>query len=164
MGRRMKRSIVLALAIPLAGIESPVLAQPKIVHANTVTYEGLAREPAKYKDATVSYTGQVVQTLRSRKDLTLRVKVRPGQRGIWEDTVHVEYRKRTPTAPHILEKDIVTFSGKFVGIKSYTAGPGQTFQMPHVIAHTVARMPTVHKATTTGRVDPDLPAKGLPRR
>lgn len=59
-----------------------------------------------------------------------------------KETIWVEYRAPSPSAPRILEGDVIVMRGKFTGLVSYTAVLGQTIQLPRVIACEIKMAPS----------------------
>lgn len=105
--------------------------------ARRIAYRALARQPDTYEGTVVVFRGKVIQVVEGGRDTTLRIDVTRGAYGIWDDTVYVEYRRGSSRESRILENDIVTFWGTFVGIKSYTAVLGNTIQIPYVVADVI---------------------------
>ena len=66
--------------------------------------------------------------------ITLRVDVTEGEYGIWDDTIYVDYEYKDENESKILEDDIITLYGEFIGEKSYTSVLGAKITLPHINA------------------------------
>jgi len=98
-------------------------------------FVSVAREPDKYKGATVAFRGEVIQVMENGQDLSLRVNVTKHERfDLWQDTMLVIYRRSSQNEQRILEKDIIKFYGEYRGIVQYKAIFGQTISAPLVAA------------------------------
>jgi hypothetical protein len=109
--------------------------------AGAIDYDLLARAPTQYAGRLVTFQGQVIQVSQDGLFYALRVNVTRGKYDFWKDTIWVDYRAGSGSEPRILEKDIITLWGEFVGIKSYKAVLGQTIQIPHVVARAIQSVP-----------------------
>jgi Sel1 repeat len=104
--------------------------------AHIVSYEELARSPTSYVGQYVTFRGKVIQSVQD--DLHYMVLVRVTRTdNFWTDTIYVDYKVVSASAPRILEGDIIKLWGQFVGIKSYTAVMGDTLQVPHIVAQVI---------------------------
>ena len=81
-----------------------------------------------------TFKGKVIQVQESGKRVVLRVNVTQGEYGLWEDTIYVDYQRKTDTESRVLEEDIITLYGEIKGIKDYTAVFGNQISIPHLIA------------------------------
>ena len=140
--------IVVGAIIGIHGNDTPptqkmaaLTVQEVKAQAGEIGYDLLARAPTQYAGRLVTFQGQVIQTTQEGLSYTLRVNVTRGKYDIWKDTIWVDYRAGSGSEPRILEKDIITLWGEFVGIKSYKAVLGQTIQIPYVVARAVQPVP-----------------------
>lgn len=115
--------------------KEPVISETEYkAICSSVSYEDIARKPNEYMGETVVFSGKVIQVLEEGKDVMLRVNVTEGEFGIWDDTIYVEYRRKSDNESRILEDDIVTLYGEIQGIKNYTAILGNQVSVPHLKA------------------------------
>jgi hypothetical protein len=105
--------------------------------SRAIPYSSLAREPKNYVGNVVKFQGKVIQAVESGSNVTLLVNVTPKTFGSWSDPVYVDYRKASDSELIILDNDLVSFWGKYIGIKSYQAIRGNTVQIPHIVAKVV---------------------------
>lgn len=96
-------------------------------------YQMFLQQPSGYVGRTFTFSGKIVQAVRSNDGYTLRVNVTEGTYKIWTDTVWVDYRA-TMFEPMLSEGAVIEFNSRFLGIKTYTAVLGQTIQLPHFLA------------------------------
>jgi tetratricopeptide (TPR) repeat protein len=82
----------------------------------------------------LTLTGKVVQAIQNGRSYVLRINVTPDDYDVWRDTVYVEYEARSPAEARILERDMVEFRGRFVGIKSYESTSKIPVQIPRLVA------------------------------
>lgn len=101
---------------------------------NTIPYSDIARNPNNYIGQKAVFTGKVIQVQESGKSTTLRVSVTQGEYGIWDDTVYVDYSKKSDAESRVLEDDIITMYGQLNGLKHYTAVFGNQISIPHLLA------------------------------
>lgn len=101
---------------------------------STIPYGDIARNPNDYIGQKTVYKGKVIQVQESGNDVVLRINVTQGDYGLWDDTIYVDYHKKSDGESRILEDDIVTIYGGFKGIKSYTAVLGNQIAIPHIEA------------------------------
>lgn len=121
--------------------------QPGLVRVqrNTdISYEMLARNPENYLNRTIAVKGKVVQALDAGgAHGILRMNVTPDPNfKYFTDTVWVDFT-RPAGGVRVLDGDIIEFSGKFVGLKSYQAVSGATIYLPHFDAGTIVYTPAV---------------------
>lgn len=102
----------------------------------SISYEELSRNPDAYKGQNCYFTGEVIQTMESGSTGVLRVNVTQGKYS-WSDTVYVVYE--VDSSNRILEDDIVTFYGKYMGLYTYTSVMGASITIPEVGALFVDR-------------------------
>lgn len=100
----------------------------------TVSYTDIARNPNDFVGQKAVFTGQVIQVQENGKNTVLRVSVTQGDYGIWEDTIYVDYSRKSDEESRILEDDIVTLYGELNGLMHYTAVFGNQISIPHVLA------------------------------
>lgn len=99
----------------------------------TVPYNDLARNPNQYKGSKVTFTGEVIQVANGwGNNVTLRINVTQDEYGFWDDTIYAEYKYHDENESKILEDDIVTIYGDFMGEKDYTSIFGQTITIPSI--------------------------------
>jgi hypothetical protein len=118
----------------------PGMADP--CRDGVITYQTLARAPESFVNSTVNGRGKVIQIMENGDDITLRVDTTRGPQGLTtSDTIYMEYHRELISEPHILVNDVVAYSGKFMGLKSYRTVRGDTLQLPYVVARTLASVP-----------------------
>ena len=98
-----------------------------------IPYKDLARNPDEYKGRPVAFTGEVVQVLEGDVFNVYRIDVTQTYYGIWEDTVYVSF-KGTASGGRVLEDDIVTFYGTYLGLQTYETIFGASVTIPSVWA------------------------------
>ena len=98
--------------------------------AKTISYKDLARNPDSYKQAKVTYTGEVIQVQENGNSVALRVNVTKNTYG-YEDTMYVTYDKSIISG-RVLEKDVVTFWGNSNGLLTYKTIMGAEMTIPQV--------------------------------
>ncbi len=109
------------------------LAQEKadfIASCSAYDYEELARYPNKYTDNKMTFTGEVVQSMKGLPYQILRIDIGQG------NILYVEYHpiEYTDNEGRILENDTVTVYGVFNGIKTYRAVLGNDISIPYLVA------------------------------
>lgn len=120
--------------------EIPELSEDEYKNScELISYDELARNPNMYKSKKVYFRGKVVQvtnnsSIFSDNSLTLRVDVTEGEYGIWDDTIYVDYKYKDENESKILEDDIITLYGEFVGEISYKSVLGAKITLPHINA------------------------------
>lgn len=105
-----------------------------IASCSAILYKDIARNPNNYIGQKATFKGKVIQVQESGKRVVLRVNVTQGEYGLWEDTIYVDYQRKTDTESRVLEEDIITLYGEIKGIKDYTAVFGNQISIPHLIA------------------------------
>ena len=105
-----------------------------IASCSAIPYKDIARNPNNYIGQKATFNGKVIQVQESGKRVVLRVNVTQGEYGLWEDTIYVDYQRKTDTESRVLEEDIITLYGEIKGIKDYTAVFGNQISIPHLIA------------------------------
>ena len=103
-------------------------------NCRTVNYTDVARNPNNYIGESVVFKGKVVQIQENGNNVMLRVNVTEGEYGIWDDTLYIEYKRKSENESRILEDDIITVYGKMNGIKNYQAVMGNQISIPYLLA------------------------------
>lgn len=103
-------------------------------NCETVNYADVARNPNNYIGESVVFKGKVVQVQENGNNVILRVNVTEGEYGIWDDTLYIEYKRKSENESRILEDDIITVYGKMNGIKNYQAVMGNQISIPYLLA------------------------------
>lgn len=115
--------------------EEPVISKEEYkAQCVSVSYTDVARNPNNYTGKKAMFRGKVIQVQEIGKSVTLRIDVTQGNYGLWEDTVYVDYIRKSDDESRILEEDIVTLYGEIMGIKSYTSVLGNQISIPHLKA------------------------------
>jgi hypothetical protein len=94
---------------------------------------GIGRAIQSFLPQRVVFTGKVVQVLEMGSKTAMRVNVTKGEYGIWDDTVWVNYTRKSGES-RILEDDIIKFWGTVKGRRTYTAVLGQEITLPEIDA------------------------------
>lgn len=95
-------------------------------------YEELARNPEKHKSELVVFKGKVTQVTNSA--LLVNVTYNSDEfYSYYTDTVYAQYKLKDELK--ILENDIITMYGEFLGEKEYTSVLGQKITVPNVIVY-----------------------------
>jgi tetratricopeptide (TPR) repeat protein len=141
--------ILVVIAAIIAGMSgssgSSVSATPKISpteimsQAQSVSYEELARYPAKYKGKPIYMRGQVSQVLDSFGGVNLRVFTKESDfsaGSYYENDIFVDYPS---PKERILEKDVITIYGYADGIQEYQTVLGAQRSIPKLKAVTHTR-------------------------
>jgi hypothetical protein len=132
----LARSLV-GLAPRLASALLPAPSEPALAKsgASHEMYLELEREADSLVGQPISFAGKVIQSVRDGDSNVLRVNVTPGDRDSWQDTICVDYKTPASTAQdRIVEGDLVSVRGTFVGIRSYQSAPGEESRAPSVVA------------------------------
>lgn len=103
-------------------------------NCGTVNYTDVARNPNNYIGESVVFKGKVVQIQENGNNVILRVNVTEGEYGIWDDTLYIEYKRKSENESRVLEDDIITVYGKMNGIKNYQAVMGNQISIPYLLA------------------------------
>lgn len=103
-------------------------------------YKEIARNPKDYEGKPAKFRGQVIQVQESGDDIVLRVNVTYEafeylDDGIWNDTVYVEYTRKSESESRILEKDIINMYGTLNGTKTYETVMGNDMTIPYFQAN-----------------------------
>lgn len=98
-------------------------------------YKDIARNPDSYKGKPAKFTGKVIQVLEDGNDVTLRVNITKDEYDLWEDTIYVEYTRKSSTEGRILEDDIITMYGDLDGIKTYETVLKSEMSIPYLKAN-----------------------------
>lgn len=105
---------------------------------DTLTYDELARNPARYENKRIGLRGKVIQSQENGLNVTLLMQVTLKEKNeyieLWDDIVYVTYTKNSSSDSRFLEGDIVSVYGVYQGIKSYETTLGATNQVPYIQA------------------------------
>ncbi len=110
-----------------------------ISKCSTINYTSLARNPEQYKGNNYTFTGEVIQVMNDKNEVTLRVNVTPkkytySNETYYEDTILVYYKYSSSAESRILENDIITIYGQSLGTYTYEAVLGNPITVPSVYA------------------------------
>lgn len=110
-----------------------------IPKCTTIDYTSLARNPNQYKGNNYKFTGEVIQVMNDNNDVILRVNVTPkryqySNEIYYEDTILVAYEYSSSYESRILEEDIITIYGQFIGTYTYEAIWGNLVTVPSINA------------------------------
>lgn len=94
------------------------------------TFEEIARNPDSYKGNYAVFTGEVIQSMESGDDYTLRVSITKEEYDWYSDPILVTYTKKSPSESRILEDDIVTMYGQLNGTYTYESVLGNDVTLP----------------------------------
>ncbi|WP_163100073.1 hypothetical protein [Peribacillus alkalitolerans] len=109
-------------------------AAAKKANAKTIPYAQLEKNPDRYKDEYVKYTGQIVQIMEGDNLTQIRLAVTKDSYGYSiSDIIFVEYTGLTD----FVEDDIVTIYGTVYGKYSYTSQANYEISLPGIIADSV---------------------------
>lgn len=119
--------------------EEPVLSEEEYkTRCGSIAYKDIARNPTDYEGKLAVFRGKVIQVQEMGKSVVLRINVTQGNYGLWEDTIYVDYRRKSDTESRILKEDIVTLYGEIKGIKNYTSVLGNQISIPHIKAEYIS--------------------------
>jgi hypothetical protein len=150
MSPSMKRSITIIVVIALAIVAAIILSpnqteykRPWYVKLSSeeiaewvadVGYHELLRHPEKYRDSVVVFTGEVVQTIETKKSgLTLRVGVEKRQYLSGKDwyssdeQILVSY-----SGERLIKGDIIEVIGIFIGTETYESVLNAKYTVPRI--------------------------------
>lgn len=96
-------------------------------------WEGLNSSPEKFKGTYVTFTGQVLQVMKSFSSYDLRVATRGG----YDDVVFVVVPVDSVEGPSILAEDKITVYGMCDGMESYSTILGLRASLPKITASRV---------------------------
>ena len=110
-----------------------------VAKCTTIDYQSLARNPNLYKGNNYTFTGKVIQVVENYNNVTLRVNVTPKSyeysgSTYYDDTVLVDYKYSDSYESRILEDDMITLYGKFMGTQSYQSVLGGYITIPYLSA------------------------------
>ncbi|WP_108669136.1 hypothetical protein [Peribacillus acanthi] len=109
-------------------------AAAKKANAKTIPYKQIEKNPDRYKDEYVKYTGQIVQIMEGDNLTQIRLAVTKDSYGYsFSDIIFVEYAGLTD----FVEDDIVTIYGTVYGAYSYTSQANYEISLPGIIADSV---------------------------
>lgn len=104
-------------------------------NCSTISYKDLARNPDTHEGELVKLKGEVIQVQEAQSALyynVYRINVTK-KRYYWTDTVYVTYDGYGASS-RILDDDIVTFYGEYMGLKTYETIMGGSVTIPWVQA------------------------------
>ncbi len=102
----------------------------------SMSYDKLAREPDKYIDKMVKFTGQIIQIQEDGNDVVMRVDITKDEYGFYEDTIWVNY-KYSDGEKKLLEDDIVKIWGELKGTVTYKSVFGAQITIPQMNARCI---------------------------
>lgn len=106
------------------------------MQCENIPYNDIARDPDRFIDRKVKYTGEVIQTSETGSNIVLRINITENEYGYYEDTVWVNYMY-IENEKRLLEDDIVKFWGEFKGLKSYKSVLGAKITIPEINARVI---------------------------
>lgn len=98
-----------------------------------LTYEDLARNPSENKDKLVTFSGKIIQVMKGAGYTQYRMCIDSD----YDKVVLVQIVDYKLENGNILEDDIVTIRGKFIGEQSYQTVLGATMTIPSIIVDEV---------------------------
>lgn len=100
-----------------------------------IPYETLARDPENSKNKNIVIRGQIVQTLEDGEGrLDLRVNTGTDGYGWYDATVYVSYQYKEGEL-RLLENDVVTIYGVYLGLHTYESVMGSAITIPWIGAN-----------------------------
>lgn len=106
-----------------------------IASCENVTYKDIARNPNKQVGKNAIFTGKVIQAEYNAWNVTMRVDVTKNEYfDFYDDTMYVEYLRKSSDEDRILEGDIITMYGTVMGLKTYETIFGAQVTIPYLIA------------------------------
>lgn len=115
--------------------EQPSMSKEEYIDkCEEISYTDVARTPNAHIGKYAVFTGKVIQIQENGNYIMLRVNVSEGKYGLWEDTIYIDYQRKSNNENRILENDIVTIYGKMNGIKTYETVLGNQVSIPHLLA------------------------------
>lgn len=125
-------------AVPGIVSVKPIISEDEYkAQCTNIPYINIARNPNDYIGQKAVFRGKVVQVQENSSDIMLRIDVTQNSYGFWDDTIYVDYKRKTENETRILKNDIVTIYGEVLGIKNYTAVLGNQISIPHIKAEYV---------------------------
>jgi len=119
-------------AVLLPAPNQPALAKSEASHE---MYLELARQADSLVGQPLSFAGRVMQSAQNGESNVLWINVTAGNDNSWQDTIFVDYKAPALTGQdRIVEGDLVSVRGTFVGIRSYRSVLGEENQAPSVVA------------------------------
>ena len=106
----------------------------------TFDYIEISRNPNNYKGQKCTFEGKVIQVMESGNNVTLRVDVTKTENEfaeggyLWDNTIYVEYTRKTENESRILEDDIIYLYGTLNGVTTYTTVLGSDVTIPYMLA------------------------------
>ena len=112
-----------------------------ISKCTTIDYNSLARNPNLYRGNFYTFTGKVIQAMNesNSNNTVLRVNVTAKryeylEETYYDDTILVNYNYSSNMESRILEDDIVTIYGQFMGTYTYESIVGMSVTVPSINA------------------------------
>lgn len=102
----------------------------------SMTYDTLAREPDKYIDKMVKFTGEIIQIQEDGNNVVMRINITKGKYDIYKDTIWVNY-KYADGEKKLLEDDIVNIWGELKGTVTYKSIMGAEITIPQMNARCI---------------------------
>lgn len=100
-----------------------------IATADTINYAELEKNPYKFNDVFVTYTGEVIQIIEYEKNTTIRLAITQTASGYSSnDILYLTYHGETP----FLKNDIITIYGFIRGSHVYESQAGYNISLPHL--------------------------------
>jgi hypothetical protein len=121
----------------LASVLLPAQNQPALAKsgASHEMYLELQRQADSFIGQPLSFAGKVIQSVQNGESSLLRVNVTPGDASSWQDTIDVEYKASASTGwDQIVEGDLVSVRGTFIGIRSNQSASGEENKALSVVA------------------------------
>lgn len=115
----------------------PISREEYISACKTYSYEDISRNPTQYSGKNAVFSGKVVQVQEDGNFVVLRMNVTRNQSGLYDDSVYIEYRRKSEAEPRILEDDMVNAYGILCGIKTYKSVLGNAVSIPYMKAEYV---------------------------
>lgn len=110
-----------------------------IAKCTKIDYESLARNPNLYIGQNFVLTGEVIQVMEDNNELTLRVNITENRyeysnEVYYSDTILVGYTYSNNMESRVLEGDIITLYGEYLGTYTYESVVGASITVPSVYA------------------------------
>ncbi len=116
--------------------ETDIKAYDEVCEQATVSetpYRELFRNIEHYEGNVYIFTGEVMQSIPHTGRLhDYLINITYWESGNWRDIIYVSSDPMTLTGSRILERDILVFCGKPVGIAQYESVRGETVEVPEI--------------------------------
>lgn len=103
---------------------------------SSIDFKELNKEPQKYNNTLVKYTGEIIQIQEDNGVGFLRMNVTKNKYGYWDNTIYVVYGNHTDA----VEKDIITVYGKLTGSVNYESIAGWNMTVPSMEAFLIEKV------------------------